>query len=236
MNTPTADSLHGPRELIVDHLAKCYPTPAAPLEVLRDISLHLRGGESLAVTGVSGSGKSTLLNIIGTLDAPSNGTVRLDGQDPFSLRPAALAAMRRERIGLVFQDHHLLGQLTATENVLVASLAGSGGAWPHEWERAKELLARVGLGDRAEHLPAELSGGERQRVAVARALMNKPSLLLADEPTGNLDAASGDRVADLLLELAAENGAMLIVATHSPALAGRLGQRRRLIGGRLEEA
>ena len=218
--------------LVVEHLHKDYPTPAEPLRVLRGLSLRLTGGDSLAVVGPSGSGKTTLLNILGTLDTPTAGRVRLDGQDPFALPAAALAHFRARRVDFIFQDHHLLGQLTAQENVLVAALA-AGRVGPDEDRRAAELLERVGLADRRRHFPAELSGGQRQRVAIARALMNRPSLLLADEPTGDLDGATGRVVAELLLDLARDHGAMLIVATHSTELAARMARRLRLAEGRL---
>src|SRR5262245_61548852 len=171
--------------LVVRHLGKDYPTRTGPLSVLRDVDLDLGRGDALAVMGPSGSGKSTLLHILGTLDTPTRGTVRLDGQDPFALPERALADFRNRHVGFVFQDHHLLPQCSVLENVLIPTLVGR-----HDGEapaRARRLLERVGLGDRLEHRPAELSGGERQRVAVARALIHKPALLLADEPTGNLD-------------------------------------------------
>jgi lipoprotein-releasing system ATP-binding protein len=211
---------------------KRYPTPAEPLVVLRGVSLELRPGESLAIVGPSGSGKSTLLNIVGTLDRPSEGAVTLGGVDPFALSPDALARFRAERIGFVFQDHHLLPQCTAVENVLLPRLA-LGSAKRGDAERARHLLERVGLSDRATHLPAELSGGERQRVAVARALMNAPALILADEPTGNLDATASGAVGDLLATVAAEARAILIVVTHSAELARRFGRRMRMADGQL---
>jgi len=181
--------------------------------------------------GPSGSGKSTLLNILGTLEPPSRGRVTLSGRDPFALAEPELAAFRNREVGFVFQDHHLLPQCSVLENVLVPTLVAGPG--PHE-SRARELLARVGLGERLEHRPAELSGGERQRTALARALVLAPHLLLCDEPTGNLDAASAAAVADLLLELHARDGAILVLVTHSAALAARFPDRRRLTGHRLE--
>src|SRR5262245_20917723 len=184
--------------LQVDHLQKDYPTRSGPLTVLRDVGFTLEPGESLAVMGPSGSGKSTLLHILGTLDRPTSGTVRLAGQDPFALSEKELADFRNRHVGFVFQDHHLLPQCSVLENVLIPTLVardGNAGAW------ARELLGRVGLADRLDHRPAELSGGERQRVAIARALVRKPQLLLADEPTGNLDRRTAERVAELLLDL-----------------------------------
>lgn len=221
-------------DLTVEHVAKSYPTPSEPLVVLEDISLELSLGESLAIVGPSGSGKSTLLQIIGTLDKPSSGHVRLQGQDPFLLPAAQLAKFRSERIGFIFQDHYLLPQLTAVENVLVPTLA-HGAARAAQVDRAERLLEKVGLANRRHHRPAELSGGERQRVAIARALIHQPLLVLADEPTGNLDPKTADKVADLLLELQqeAELPTMLIVVTHSDALAGRMQERVRLESGRL---
>jgi lipoprotein-releasing system ATP-binding protein len=216
-------------------LSKSYPTPAEPLVVLRDVSLELSPGDALAVIGPSGSGKSTLLNILGTLDRPTQGTVTLGDVAPMSLSPAQLARFRAERIGFVFQDHHLLPQCTATENVLLPRLA-LGKVRADDAARATRLLDRAGLAGRASHLPSELSGGERQRVAVARALMNEPSLMLADEPTGNLDAKSADAVGDLLAEVTAEARAILIVVTHSDALAARFARRLRMSDGRLIDA
>ncbi len=218
--------------LQVSGLRKDYITPAEPLVVLKGVSFSLSAGESMAIVGPSGSGKSTLLNILGTLDPPTAGSVRLDGVDPFSLSAAALARFRSEKIGFVFQDHHLLPQLTAAENVLIARLAERK-VVKADADRAAELLRRVGLQGRATHLPAELSGGERQRVAIARALMNGPSLLLCDEPTGNLDAHTAGSVADLLFALAAESKAILIAVTHSPQLAERFARRMRMNEGEL---
>jgi lipoprotein-releasing system ATP-binding protein len=198
------------------------------------VNLSLSPGESIAVVGPSGSGKSTLLNVLGTLDRPTRGEVRLDGVDPFSLSVNDLAHFRSERVGFIFQDHHLLPQCTALENVLVARLALGKVKREHS-ERAAELLRLVGLEGRATHVPAELSGGERQRVAIARALMNKPSLLLCDEPTGNLDPKTGAAVGELLRSVTAQTNAMLVVVTHSVALAEALPRRVRMEEGRLVE-
>jgi lipoprotein-releasing system ATP-binding protein len=221
-------------KLTLTDVSKDYPAGPGgePLRVLRSISLELAPGDRLAIIGPSGSGKSTLLNIIGTLDAPSAGSVRLGDTDPFALSPASLARFRSERVGFIFQDHHLLPQCTATENVLLAALA-AGPVGRAEVERAGELLAAVGLADRASHRPGQLSGGERQRVAVARALMNRPAVLLCDEPTGNLDAAAAAGVGKLILDLAGDAGAIVIVATHSDSLARRVGRQARLVEGRL---
>jgi lipoprotein-releasing system ATP-binding protein len=224
--------------LTVDKLTKQYPTRAESLEVLRGVSLALSVGENLAVLGPSGSGKSTLLYIIGTLETPTDGTVRLDGQNPFELDERRLADFRSRRIGFVFQDHHLLPQCTVLENVLLPVLADggiNGGIDSAASERAKMLLERVGLSGRLEHRPAELSGGERQRVAVARALIHKPALLLADEPTGNLDRTTAHSVGQLLLELQQQEQTMLIVVTHSLELAALFQRRLELDEGRLKE-
>ncbi|HEY4234908.1 MAG TPA: ABC transporter ATP-binding protein [Lacipirellulaceae bacterium] len=219
-------------DLVVDAIAKEYPTPNEPLRVLSGVSLSLNGGENLAVVGPSGSGKSTLLSIIGTLEPPTSGTVRLAGQDPFALDEPGLAAFRRRQIGFVFQDHHLLPQCTVIENVLVPFLA-DGTANSADRQHAEQLLDRVGLAQRLNHRPAELSGGERQRVAIARALVREPMLLLADEPTGNLDRTTAESITRLLLELQAEASTILIVVTHSSALATALTKRVELDAGRL---
>jgi lipoprotein-releasing system ATP-binding protein len=220
-------------ELVVADIAKSYPTRAEPLEVLCGASLQLSAGENLAVTGPSGCGKSTLLHIIGTLEVPSSGSVRLDGADPFSLDEPRLAAFRNHQIGFVFQDHHLLPQCSVLENVLLPTLA-DGHARHDRLKRARMLIDRVGLSNRLDHLPSELSGGERQRTAIARALVNGPKLLLADEPTGNLDRNTAAEVARLLLELQTQEQNMLIVVTHSLELAGMLERRVELNGGKLE--
>ena len=204
--------------LVVQDLHKQFPTRGEPLIVLRGVNLTLSDGENLAVLGPSGSGKSTLLHILGALDTPSSGTVTLDDHDPFSLNEPQLAAFRNRQIGFVFQDHHLLPQLSALENVLVPALAQLAISEAARG-RAELLISRVGLADRRHHRPAELSGGERQRVAVARALIQGPTLLLADEPTGNLDRKTARQIGELLLELQAQERTMMIVATHSLELA-----------------
>jgi len=217
--------------LKADGICKRYPTRAGELTVLRDVSLTVDAGQSVAVLGPSGSGKSTLLNILGTLDVPSSGSVRLDQIDPFALPPRELACFRNRRIGFVFQDHHLLPQCSVFENVLLPTLAG-----PRENDatpRARALLDQVGLSERLDHRPAELSGGEKQRVALARALINRPRLILADEPTGNLDRVTAGSVARMLAELPAEQGAILIAVTHSESLAGLFDRRYDLDEGRL---
>jgi lipoprotein-releasing system ATP-binding protein len=222
-------------DLVVADVTKSFPFRGEPLDVLRGVNCALSAGENLAVTGPSGCGKSTLLHILGTLDAPTSGSVRLDGTDPFQLGEPQLAAFRNHKIGFVFQDHHLLPQCSALENVLLPTLA-DGHPRRDLVERARTLLDRVGLARRMDHLPAELSGGERQRTAIARALVNSPRLLLADEPTGNLDRSTAAAVAALLLELQEQEHTMLIVVTHSAELAGMLQKRVELNAGRLETA
>jgi lipoprotein-releasing system ATP-binding protein len=221
--------------LIADHIAKSYPTARGDLPILVDVSLSLERGAAIAIMGPSGSGKSTLLYILGVLEPPSSGAVTLDGQDPFSLNEREQAAFRNQHIGFVFQDHSLLPQCSVLENVLAPTLvAPSGSRGPREdTARARALLEQVGLADRLDHRPAELSGGEKQRAALARALIRNPSLLLCDEPTGNLDRASADTVADLLLALHASRQTMLIVVTHSAVLAGRFPIRYEMNGGAL---
>jgi lipoprotein-releasing system ATP-binding protein len=222
-------------ELVTDNIVKEYPTPAEPLRVLNGVSFTLRRGENLAILGPSGSGKSTLLSILGTLEPPTAGSIRLSGEDPFALNEAALAAFRSRHVGFVFQDHHLLPQCTVLENVLIPFLA-DGAATHADQERATQLLRRVGLAERLTHRPAQLSGGERQRVAIARSLVREPLLLLADEPTGNLDRTTAGSITELLLELQAERNAILIVVTHSTALASALKKRMELDAGRLVPA
>ena len=219
-------------DLVVKNVTREFPTRGQPLTVLRGVSLDLSDGENLAILGPSGCGKSTLLHIIGTLDRPTAGQVTLKGDDPFQLDERRLAAFRNQRIGFVFQDHHLLPQCSVLENVLLPTIAGGSTRKEHV-ERARMLLERVGLAERLEHRPAELSGGERQRVAVARALIHKPALLLADEPTGNLDRTTAASVGGLLLELQQLERTMLIVVTHSLDLAARFGRRLELNEGKL---
>jgi lipoprotein-releasing system ATP-binding protein len=218
--------------LAVDQVSKSYAGGTGSLEVLRGVSFTLPPGGRMAIMGPSGSGKSTLLAILGTLEEPSSGGIRLDGVDPFAGTAADRAAFRNRRIGFVFQDHHLLAGCSALDNVIVPALA-AGRAAPEIVARGRRLLDRVGLGGRMGHRPGELSGGERQRVAVARALVLSPRLVLADEPTGQLDAATAAEVADTLLELAVESGGMLVVVTHAESLAARVGAVQRLIAGRL---
>jgi lipoprotein-releasing system ATP-binding protein len=205
--------------LEVSHVSKAYPTPRGPLSVLSGVSLTMSLGESAAITGPSGSGKSTLLYILGALEPPSAGTVKLGGRDPFTLSADGLAAFRNAEIGFVFQDHCLLPQCSVLENVLIPTLVAA--ADDKVVTRARELITEVGLADRIDHRPGELSGGEKQRVAVARALVRRPKLVLCDEPTGNLDQASAAVVASLLLDLHRSQQNILIVVTHSDRLAAQ---------------
>jgi len=221
--------------LRVEHLSKDYPTRSGPLPVLRDLNLALDRGEALAVMGPSGSGKSTLLHILGTLDRPTSGRIDLDGKDPFALSEPELADFRNRHIGFVFQDHYLLPQCSVLENVLIPTLVsredrGQAEAW------ARQLLERVGLGPRLKHKPSELSGGEMQRAAIARALVNRPRVLLADEPTGNLDADTGAEIVRLLRDLNHQEGLTIVMVTHNLDLVAETDRVVRLVSGRVEEA
>ena len=218
--------------LEVTNLTKSYPTPRGQLTILSGLSLSLSAGDAASIVGPSGSGKSTLLYIVGALEPPTSGVVTLGGVDPFQLSPTALAAFRNRQVGFVFQDHLLLPQCTVLENVLVPTLVGDGEGDVTEW--ARDLLDRVGLADRLDHRPGELSGGERQRVALARALVRRPPLLLCDEPTGNLDRASGEVVASTLFDLHEQQDTVLVIVTHNTDLAGRCQTRFELVGNRLE--
>lgn len=216
------------------NLTKQFETPTGSLKILDGINIELGRGENLAVVGPSGSGKSTFLHIIGTLDRPSEGSVSLLGDDPFALPEAKLAEFRNNNIGFVFQEHHLLPQLSALENVLIPAVA-RGKTTRSDENRATELLQRVGLSERLTHRPGQLSGGERQRVAVARALMNEPSILLADEPTGSLDHANAQSIGQLLLDLQKEDEVTLVCVTHNDELASRFDRGVRLDDGRFVE-
>ena len=218
--------------LEVGNLTKEYLTPAGPLRVLSDINLSLNPGESASIVGPSGSGKSSLLYILGALEPPTSGAVRLNGRNPFAMREKELAAFRNERVGFVFQDHHLLPQCTVLENVLIPAMVAQR-ADGDELRRAGELLKKVGLGPRIHHRPHELSGGEKQRVALARALIRRPELVLCDEPTGDLDHEATAVVAGLLLELHCTEPMILIVVTHNLDLAGKFQRKYRLVDSRL---
>ena len=201
------------------------------LTILAGVSFEVRAGEAVAVVGVSGSGKSTLLGLLAGLDTPSSGTVHVDGHDLFGLDEDGRAALRGRMVGFVFQSFQLLPAMTALENVMLPlELAGADAAEP----AAQAMLARVGLGDRLGHYPKQLSGGEQQRVAIARAFVTRPKLLLADEPTGNLDPATGAQVIDLLFGLNRESGTTLLLVTHDEALTQRCDRVLRLAAGRLQ--
>lgn len=210
---------------------------AAPVAVLREVTLEIAAGQSVAIIGPSGSGKSTLLNLLGTLDQPTTGRVWLDGRDLSALEETQLAAVRNQQIGFIFQSHHLLPQCSVLENVLVPTLADAKARGRDTAPaRAEKLLQRVGLGARLHHRPGQLSGGERQRVAVVRALINQPKLLLADEPTGALDRASAHGLGQLLVELNREEGVTLVVVTHALDLARQMQRVLELADGRLADA
>ncbi|MCL4150774.1 UNVERIFIED_CONTAM: hypothetical protein GTU68_055322 [Idotea baltica] len=225
--------------LQLQNVAKSFRSPGGnsqTVTVLRDVNLKLDRGESLAIVGPSGSGKSTLLNLIGSLDAPDTGELLWLGENLAQRDETALAQFRNREIGFVFQHHHLLPQCSAIENVVLPTLALKGSRVPQEAvARAEELLKRVGLGDRMSHFPAQLSGGERQRVAVVRALINEPAMLLADEPTGSLDGSSASALGDLLVELNRERNLALVVVTHSMDLAARMHRQVELQNGSLAE-
>jgi lipoprotein-releasing system ATP-binding protein len=218
----------------VEDLRRSFATGDGSIEVLRGIDLSIRHGERLAILGNSGVGKSTLLHILGTLDRPSSGRVLWDGRDLFERDPRELARFRNESLGFIFQFHHLLPEFDALENVMMPGLIG-GQRFDEMRERARRLLTEVGLEHRVRHPVVKLSGGERQRVAVARALVLEPALVLADEPTGNLDPKTADQVLELLLDMNRLHGTALVVVTHSPEIAARMGRRVALVEGYLEE-
>jgi len=219
--------------LEINRLYKSYPTPRGQLEVLSDISLSLSRGDAASIMGPSGSGKSTLLYILGALEPPTSVTVTLDGRNPFELPEKQLAAFRNRQVGFVFQDHCLLPQCSVLENVMVPTLVAE--SRNGDRDRARVLVEQVGLKERLDHLPGELSGGEQQRVALARALIREPLLLLCDEPTGNLDRASAETVASMLLDLQRSRQTILIVVTHNPELAARFPVRLELAGKNLKK-
>lgn len=220
--------------LELKQISKTYRQGGRSLPVLKELDLQVSGGTSLSIMGPSGSGKSTLLHIMGTLDQPDQGEMVLAGQAPFQFSEPELARFRNEKMGFVFQDHHLLPQYSVLENVLLPTVAFPGG--PERNARARDLLERVGLGERLGHRSGELSGGERQRVALARALINQPKLLLCDEPTGNLDAQTAATVTDLLLELHEAEDTILVIVTHNHELAERCSRPMTLRDGRLVDA
>lgn len=224
MSSPPTVELH--------HVAKSYAADSGR-KVLDGLNFSIQPGQRFAIVGPSGSGKSTLLNILGTLDRPSAGKVRIVGTDTLPLGDEALARLRGETIGFVFQLHHLLPQCSALENVLAPALALQSVDWAETEKRALHLLGRVGLEDHVHKFPGQLSGGERQRVAVVRALINRPRLLLADEPTGALDAANASNLIDLLLEISEAEGVALVLVTHDREVAARLDEVYELRGGTL---
>ena len=222
--------MHNNNVLVASRIGKKVRSGAQELVILRDIDLAVTRGEALSVVGASGSGKSTLLAILAGLDTPSEGRVELDGHDLFSLDEDARAELRGRTVGFVFQSFQLLPALTALENAMLPlELSGNGDAE----KAAREMLSRVGLGERLHHTPRQLSGGEQQRVALARAFVARPKLLLADEPTGSLDAESGDAVIRLLFDMNRESGTTLVLVTHDESLARRCGRTVRLVAGHL---
>ncbi|KTC34025.1 ABC transporter ATP-binding protein [Pseudomonas sp. ABAC61] len=215
-------------------IGKSYRLAEQPLHILKNVSLSIAAGESCAILGASGSGKSPLLNILGLLDLPDSGDYRFAGHDIFRASPDQLAAIRNQQIGFVFQSFNLLPRLSALDNVALP-LSYRGVARRESLERARHVLDQVGLGERADHRPADLSGGQRQRVAIARALVGEPSVILADEPTGNLDSHTARDIMDLLLSLNRERQVTLIIVTHDPGIAQRLERQIRVNNGVIQE-
>ncbi len=219
--------------LVATEIRKVYQTPSEEIVVLNGVSFALQAGENMAIVGPSGAGKSTLLQILGALDRPTSGSVSVGGVDPFTMNENQQARFRNEKIGFIFQDHHLLPQWNVLENTLLPALA-NGNPSVEVRDRAVRLLERVGLQHRMTHLPSQLSGGERERVAVARSLLLKPMVVLADEPTGNLDRHSAENVSQLLLEVPQEENTVLIVVTHSSTLAAKMQRCYELNAGKLQ--
>lgn len=220
--------------LKAENVARTYEQGDLSVNVLSDVSIHIRRGERVAIIGSSGSGKSTLLHVLGGLDTPNNGNVELAGQTVHGLSQAARGRLRNKHVGFVYQFHHLLPEFSAVENVAMPLLiGGTKPALAHE--KAAQLLTRVGLGERLKHKPNELSGGERQRAAIARALVNSPDVVLADEPTGNLDEETAAKVYELMLELNRELGTSFLIVTHDSRLAARMDRIYRLSGGALHK-
>jgi lipoprotein-releasing system ATP-binding protein len=224
----------GGAHIVVRDLTKVFVHAERRLEVLRGIDLEIAPGERVSVVGASGVGKSTLLHVLGTLDLPTSGHILYDGRDITRLGPGQLAQFRNREIGFVFQFHHLLPEFTALENVMMPALIQRVSR-REAMDRAHQMLARVGLSERLSHRPGELSGGEQQRVALARALILAPKLLLADEPTGNLDSVTGEGIHELLLELNRERGITMLIVTHNPELAAHMPRRLMMVDGRIVE-
>ena len=220
--------------IVVEGLEKSFSKGDVRVDVLRGVDLRLDPGDQLAIVGQSGSGKSTFLHILGTLDRPTAGRIAFGGRDVFQRSDSALDALRNREIGFVFQFHHLLPDHDAMHNVMLPAIIG-GVPMAEARASARDLLERVGLGHRLTHRPGELSGGEQQRVAIARALVRKPSLVLADEPTGNLDPGTAGEVFDMLVDLNAGTGATMVIVTHSMELAARFPRTMQVVDGRLEE-
>ncbi len=220
-------------ELRAEGISKRFQTAEAELSILRGINVHVRTGDSLAILGVSGAGKSTLLHILGGLERPTEGSVKHDGQDIYELASNELARHRNYNVGFVFQFHHLLPEFSAEENIMMPCLL-RGWSRRDAKEKAEAMLEAIGLTDRSTHRPGKLSGGERQRVSIARALVLSPPVVLADEPTGNLDPRTAGAVEEILLRLNAEAGTALILVTHNEKLANRLAKKSYLVEGRLE--
>ena len=235
---PSAAAAPNPvrKELLLDarDLHKTYVIGRRNLEVLRGVSLQVPRGEFLALRGASGAGKSTLLHLLGGLDSPNAGDIWFDGTNLASMSGLARARLRNQKVGFIFQAYHLLPELDALENVCLPARMARMAAAKAE-TRGRELLGRVGLGDRLDHRPYELSGGEQQRVAIARALINAPDLVLADEPTGNLDSHTGDEIIELLCRLRVEHHTTLIIATHDAKVAGRAPRVLQLVDGQVGE-
>ena len=239
LQTPSATDPDAARgrgaHIVVEKLAKAYVHGGKALPILWDVDLTLQPGEMVAVVGASGIGKSTFLQILGTLDLPTAGSIKFNGEELTTMSPSRLAEFRNRRIGFVFQFHHLLPDFTALENVMMPALIQRM-TTERARRKARDILGRVGLAHRLTHRPGELSGGEQQRVALARAMVLEPSLLLADEPTGNLDRSTGMAIHQLFLELNRERGSTLLVVTHNPDLAVLMPRRLHMVdGGRLEE-
>ncbi len=220
--------------ITVKGLYKTYSSSGKKVEVLKGIDLSIKKGETVAVVGASGAGKSTLMNIMGALDKPTSGAVLYADEPVFMKDDKRLAAFRNRSVGFVFQFHHLLPEFTATENVMLPALIG-GAPFDEARSRAEGLLKEVGLGARLDHKPGELSGGEQQRTAIVRALVQSPGVVLADEPTGNLDTKTGEEVFDLLINLNRDKGTTMVIVTHNERLAGRLDRLIRMADGRLSE-